>query len=287
MSDERLGPGGKEFQRVLDQLREWLSDGTYAVGSRLATQRHLAEEFGVSRDTIQRVLRVLIGEGWIEARQGSGARVVKVSRVHSAGPAAERVHLGKLIDQAFEHPEVTLDVALLTSESLDAHVRLQADRITSREIHPERITVRMLLPSESSPLPYPRAKHDPDDPRPQERLRSITRAHTESLRRVLRELQSQGLVPSATVEIRRVPLVPTFKLYVLNGVTALFGPYEVVQRRIVMDDGEEIEVVDVLGLGSDLSHYVKEETPGAESQGSLFVRSMESWFNSCWELLSE
>ncbi|MGB8943882.1 MAG: winged helix-turn-helix domain-containing protein [Streptomyces sp.] len=287
MSDERLGAGGKEFQRVLDRLRERLSDGTYVVGSRLATQRNLAGEFGVSRDTIQRVLRVLTGEGWIEARQGSGARVVKVSRVHSAGPAAERVHLGKLIDQTFERPEVTLDVALLTSESLDAHVRLQADRIQSREIHPQRIAVRVLLPSESLALPYPRAKGNPQDPRPQERLRSITRAHTRSLHRVLRELQSEGLVPSVTVEIRRMPLVPTFKLYLLNGVTALYGPYEVVERRILLDDGEEVEVVDVLGLGSDLIHYVKDDAPGAESQGSLFVRSMESWFNSCWELLAE
>lgn len=279
--------GGKEFQRVLDRLRARLSDGTYRVGSRLTTQRSLAEEFGVSRDTIQRVLRVLAGEGWIEARQGSGARVVKVSKVHSAGPAAERVHLGKLIDQTFELPEVTLDVALLTSESLDAHVRLQAARIQSGEIRPERITVRVLLPSESLPLPYPRARVDPDDPRPQQRLRSITRAHTQSLRGVLRELQSEGLVPSVTVEIRRVPLVPTFKLYLLNGSTALFGPYEVVERRIPMDDGEEIDVVDVLGLGSDLIHYVKDDASGPESQGSLFVRSMESWFNSCWKLLAE
>ncbi|GAA3102420.1 winged helix-turn-helix domain-containing protein [Streptomyces rectiviolaceus] len=287
MSGERLGAGAKEFQRVLDQLRERLSNGTYGVGTRLAPQRGLAEEFGVSRDTIQRVLRVLTREGWIQTRQGSGAHVVKVPRVHSAGPAAERVHLGKLIDQTFEHREVTLDVAMLTSESLDAHIRLQAARIQSGEIHPERIAVRMLLPSDSIPLPYPRAKNDPEDPRPLDRQRSITRAHTQSLRRVLRELQTEGLVPSVTVELRRVPLTPTFKLYLLNGVVALFGPYEVVERHILMDDGDEVEAVDVPGLGSDLIHYVKDEAPGPESQGSLFVRSMESWFNSCWELLAE
>lgn len=287
MGGERLGSGGKEFQRVLDELRTRLSDGTYRVGSRLATQRSLAEEFDVSRDTVQRVLRILTTEGWIQARQGSGARVIKVPKVHSTSPAGGRVHLGELIDRTFEQPEVTLDVFTLTSESLDAHLRLQAARIHAEEIRPERIAVRLLLPSESLDLPYPRAKGAPEDLRLQERLRSITRAHTQSLRRVLRELRSEGLVPSVEVEIRRVQMAPIFKLYLLNGTAALFFPYEVMERPIPLDDGEEIDAVDVRGLGSDLIHYAKEDGAGPQSQGSLFVRSMESWFKSCWDLLAE
>ncbi|MEV0316857.1 GntR family transcriptional regulator [Streptomyces sp. NPDC050658] len=287
MSGEPVGSGGKEFQRVLGELRKRLSDGTYQVGGRLAAQRSLAQELDVSRDTVQRVLRVLTAEGWIQPRQGSGARVIKVPQVHSTSPAGERVHLGQLIGRTFEQPEVTLDVSTLTSESLDAHLHLQAERIQAGEIRPQRIAVRLLLPSESLHLPYPRAKDAPEDPRPQERLLSITRARTQSLREVLRELRTEGLVPSVAVEIRRVPMAPAFKLYLLNGAAALFGPYQAVERRILLDDGDEVDAVDVLGLGSDLIHYVKEEGPGAESQGSLFVRAMESWFNSCWDLLAE
>ncbi|WLW52219.1 GntR family transcriptional regulator [Streptomyces sp. YU58] len=40
-------------------------------------------EFGVSRDTVQRVIRELRDEGWIETRQGSGSRVVRTQVVHS------------------------------------------------------------------------------------------------------------------------------------------------------------------------------------------------------------
>lgn len=76
-----------------------------------------------------------------------------------------------------------------------------------------------------------------------------------------------------------------FKLYVLNGTEALHGPYEVIERRIQLDDGEEIDALDVLGLGSALTHYVREEDP--ESQGALFVSSMQAWFDSCWTLLAK
>jgi DNA-binding GntR family transcriptional regulator len=69
--------GGREFHRVADDLRVRMANGTYPLRSFLPSQRDLAEEYGVSRDTVQRVLRDLANEGWIESRQGSGSRVVK------------------------------------------------------------------------------------------------------------------------------------------------------------------------------------------------------------------
>lgn len=82
---------------------------------------------------------------------------------------------------------------------------------------------------------------------------------------------------------RHVPLTPAFKLYLLNGAEALHGPYEVTERRIQLDDGEEIDALDVLGRGAALTHYVRDDDPG--SPGTLFVTSMQSWFDSCWRLL--
>ncbi|MEV2216416.1 hypothetical protein AB0H86_34195 [Streptomyces sp. NPDC050997] len=43
--------------------------------------------------------------------------------------------------------------------------------------------------------------------------------------------------------------------------------------------------LDVLGLGATLTHYVKDAEPN--SPGTVFVDSMEKWFKSVWELLSE
>ncbi|MGW1966185.1 GntR family transcriptional regulator [Streptomyces sp. NPDC001935] len=44
----------------------------------LPSQRSLADDLGVSRDTVQNVLKALAEEGWITSRQGSGSRVLKV-----------------------------------------------------------------------------------------------------------------------------------------------------------------------------------------------------------------
>lgn len=299
VSGERGEGGGTEFQRILETLRTRIADGTYAIDSHLPAQRELAEELGVSRDTVQRVLRELNNEGWIKSRQGSGSRVVK-SPTHLGNPKQEvprvRATLGTFVARAFAQPTVRLDVFTLTSESLDAHIRLQAEHIRLKEIAPERIELRILLPSESLDLPYPRRKKSGEDqpaqPEPdqsgrlQDRLRAITLRHTISLRAALRDLQTEGLVPFVRVEIRHVPLTPAFKLYLRPGVEALFGPYQVVERPILLDDGVEVEATDVLGLGSTLTRHVNDEGD-PDSSGSVFMESMQAWFDSCWHLLAE
>ncbi|MBK3580618.1 winged helix-turn-helix transcriptional regulator [Streptomyces sp. MBT65] len=281
--------GGQEFRRVAEELRVRMADGVYPLGSYLPAQLALATEFGVSRNTVQRVLEELRNEGWIESRQGKGSRVIKNQRIQSWTPRASRsrqaLTLGPLIGEAFEQPEVTLDVYTLTSESLDAHIRTQAERIHARNIAPQRIALRVLLPSESMTLPYPRAKDDQDDPRLQDRLHHITKRHTESLREVLTALKTENLVPSVELEIRHTPLTPTFKLYVINGAEVLHGVYTVIERAVVLDDGDKITALDVLGFGTTLTHHVRDADP--TSPGSVFVDGMTTWFESVWTRLAD
>ena len=266
-----------------------MADGVYPLDSYLPAQSALAAEFGVSRNTVQRVLEELRSEGWIESRQGKGSRVIKNQRVQSWSPRASRsrqaLTLGALIGEAFEQPEVTLDVYTLTSESLDAHIRLQSERIRAGNISPRCIALRVLLPTESMPLPYPRAKDDRDDPRLQDRLHRITKRHTESLREVLTALEAENLVSSVELEIRHTPLTPTFKLYVINGGEVLHGAYTVIERAVVLDDGDKIAALDVLGYGATLTHHVKDADP--TSPGSVFVDGMTTWFESVWTRLTE
>ena len=276
------GGGGREFERG---LRALMCNGTFPRGSLLPPQRELAAEFRVSRDTVQRVLRQLVNEGWIEVRQGSGARVVRSPQVHSP-TSSGTVTLRALIEDAFGQPEVTLDVFTLTSESLDAHIRIQAERIRAGVIATQRIALRMMLPSESVELSYLRTGQPAQDERLKARFLGITRRHTESLRTALSGLQETGLVPSVDLQIRRIRMSPQFKLYLLNGTEALFGPYTVCERAIMMEDGEVIEeVLDVQGLGANLIRHVKDAE--LHSQGTLFVTDMQEWFDSAWEHLAE
>jgi DNA-binding transcriptional regulator YhcF (GntR family) len=279
---------GKAFRQVSEELRLRMVDGTYSLGADLPSQRDLATEFGVSRDTVQRVIQELANEGWIENRQGRRARVIKHQRIQSKTARATRsrrpMTLGPLISEAFERPEVNLDVYTLTSESLDAHIRLQAERIRAGDIEPERVRLRVLLPSESLEQPYPRASDPKDDTRLRDRLRHITKRHTESLHQVLRDLQAEKLV-SVELEIRHAPLTPTFKLYVINEDEVLHGLYQVLERDLVLDSGDEIRALDVLGLGATLTHHVRDADP--DSSGSIFVETHRQWFDSVWNLLAE
>jgi DNA-binding transcriptional regulator YhcF (GntR family) len=278
---------------ILATLRSRISDGLYRPGYNLPPQRALAEEFEVSRDTIQRVLEELKTEGWIESRRGSGSKVRVTLPVHvTTQPKVPpgRIALGPFVDRAFAQPVVELDVFTFTSESLDTHLWLQAEKIRNGQIAaPERIMLRILLPSDATELPYPRARATTKsaaevtelDRILQDRTREIIRRHTSSLRNALRNLKTDGLVPEVEVLVREVPLVPTHKLYLRRGVEGLIGPYKIVERRILMDDDTEIDAWDVLGLGSTLIRLVHDEgDPGAV--GSVFMQSWQEWFDSCW-----
>lgn len=268
-------------------LREQLESGAFVYKQLLPPQRELAEEYGVSRDTVQRVLRKLTEEGWLESRQGSGVRVVKVprTRLTEARPGSRgRVSLGPLISRAFEQAEVSLDVASLTSETLLRHLKNQEERVVAKEIDPRKLSIRMLLPGEGQRLAYPSAE-DPDDARIWERWRGMVQDHCAELAELAVRLRDMGV--DTEIEIQRIPMTPQFKLYVLNDSDMLFGPYEVIRRPITLKgvdgsrQGKPVAAFDVLGAGSTLSYHRWEDDE--ESHDSLFFASMRDWFRSNWE----
>ncbi|CAM5611778.1 GntR family transcriptional regulator [Streptomyces spiroverticillatus] len=278
------GKGKGEVQRIAARLRMEMSDGTYDVGDAFPTQRELAIRFDVARDTIQRVWRDLVSEGWIEPKQGSGTKVIKVSRVHSdeaLGPGA----LGALIAEAFEVEDVTLDVFSLTAETLSGHLASQVTRVQQGEIAPRSIKVRLVLPSEHMPLPYPRPKSGANDGQLVEDLRQMSRQQIEVNRMSFDRLRRNRLVSEVSWEVRRVPLAPPVKLYLLNGTTALQAFYKIVERVIDQDDGSELRTIDVLGVQAQLLQHVKDANP--ESLGSAFVTEAQDWFDSVWDRLTE
>ncbi|MFI0983390.1 winged helix-turn-helix domain-containing protein [Streptomyces sp. NPDC021093] len=274
--------GGEAFQRVAAALRTAMSDGTYTVGSLLPPQRELAERFEVSRDTIQRVLRELVSEGWIETRQGSGTKVVMVQRIHSAKPGPGL--LQTVVNQAFVAEEVTLDVFSLTAETLSTHLSAQVKRVREAEIRPRRIAIRLLLPDEGMKLPYPSPKDGSEDERLARRMHELSSLHSQLIVFNMEGLRRERLVPEVSVEIKRVPMAPHFKLYLFNGTIALQGYYKIVERRIELPEGEQLDTIDVLGLKAALFSYVKDAD--IRSLGSLFVAESQEWFDSVWDLLA-
>ncbi|MFI1375855.1 PLP-dependent aminotransferase family protein [Streptomyces longwoodensis] len=67
-------------------LRDAVRDGRLAPGERLPATRRLAEELGISRNTVKAAYDQLVAEGFLTARQGSGTRVASLP-APDAGPA--------------------------------------------------------------------------------------------------------------------------------------------------------------------------------------------------------
>jgi DNA-binding FadR family transcriptional regulator len=64
------------YRQIADQLRQLIAHGEYPVGSRLPTERELADMLGVSRPTVREALIALEVEGRLRIRVGSGIFVI-------------------------------------------------------------------------------------------------------------------------------------------------------------------------------------------------------------------
>ena len=62
-------------RQVYLQLRERILDGRLAAGERLPASRELGVELGIARKTVTNIYDLLISEGFLETRIGSGTFV--------------------------------------------------------------------------------------------------------------------------------------------------------------------------------------------------------------------
>src|SRR3954449_13353935 len=77
------------IEQVIDQLREQIVAGTWAIGTRIPTEAELAQLTGTSRNTVREAVQSLVHAGLLERRQGSGTYVLAASEL--AGAVGRRV----------------------------------------------------------------------------------------------------------------------------------------------------------------------------------------------------
>lgn len=79
-------PGSRQRQQaLLQQLRSAIVSGRLAPGLRLPATRALAAQFSVGRQTVVAVYELLLAEGYLEARTGSGSFVAQGLRQAQQG----------------------------------------------------------------------------------------------------------------------------------------------------------------------------------------------------------
>ncbi len=85
------------IDQVIEQLRQQITSGTWAIGGRIPTEAELAQLTGTSRNTVREAVQSLVHAGLLERRQGSGTYVLAASEMAGAVSrsvaGAHRIHV--------------------------------------------------------------------------------------------------------------------------------------------------------------------------------------------------
>ncbi|NEC90990.1 GntR family transcriptional regulator [Streptomyces sp. SID12501] len=269
-------------QEIAAVLRDRISAGELQPGDRVRTQAELAEEFGVERGAVREALRILHAEQLLtNVSKGSPPRVAEVAPPGER-PQPTMVGLAPRMTEAFAAPHVSIDAACLTAETLMLAVGEPVRLIHEGRIRPERIDVRILLPSRDITLafPVPVEGRSEDDPVHQRWL-AQRNAQGHVLQHNLRALRSSHGI-DVRVTFRALPFTPPVKLYLLNGTEALIAYYMIARREEPMEGGTPLDMYDALGTESLLFPFAK----GAGERDTAFVEQSQKWFDALWETIT-
>ncbi|MDX3528656.1 GntR family transcriptional regulator [Streptomyces sp. ID05-39B] len=267
-------------QQIADALRERIRAGELKAGDRLPTQAELADEFGVERGAVRQALRALQDDGLLtNVSKGSPPRIAEQTSAHDE-PQPTMVALAPRLTAAFSAQHVRIDAACLTAESLIPALSEPVRLIHGGSLRPQKVDVRILLPSRDINLafPVPVDACDGGDP-VHERWLAMRNAQGHVLRHNLLTLRSQGI--EVSVSFRALPFTPPMKLYLLNGQEALMAYYMVMRREESTDEGV-LDMYDVLGTESLLFSFEK----AVGQRDAAFVEESQKWFDALWETIT-
>jgi DNA-binding transcriptional regulator YhcF (GntR family) len=260
------------FQQLAGVLRAAILTKKYGPGDQLPSGNDLARTYSVSRGTAQDALRVLKNEGLIVSVQGRGVYV----RERTARPVDLRTH----IERAFEQPDVSIDFAGFSGETLHGAIQEPLDKIRAGRLTPESIAIRMLLPDPTVPWGIPcDADTLADSPDARDRMRGIMDRHTQAISDSVTELADLGLIKDARTEIKVHGSPLAFKVYIINGLEAFFGFYPVAKHTVRLK-GQQEDIYDLVGKDAVLFHHAADNGP--DSIDFQYVEQARSWFESMW-----
>lgn len=126
----RLAPVVSVTERVVMELKAYITDNSLQPGSKLPAERVFLEQLGVSRSSLREAVRVLSTLGLIEVRHGDGMYVSASPETWNASSArlfdtTEKLALRNLVETrlGIEIAAVTVAAQRASAEDLD---RLQA-----------------------------------------------------------------------------------------------------------------------------------------------------------------
>ncbi|MEV7322489.1 winged helix-turn-helix domain-containing protein [Streptomyces sp. NPDC093970] len=274
-------------REVADELRTRIRSGVLQPGQRMPTQAKLADEFGVERAAVRQALRILQSEHLLtNVSKGAPATVaadpgpLPLTAGPQAPPQPTMVGLTSRIQAAFVAPHVEIDALCLTSVSLNLALGEPLRLIHAGRLKPAKIDVRVLLPSRNIDLAFPTALDASAEGAVHDRWLSQRNAQGQVLRHNLLALRATHGI-DVHVTFRALPFTPPVKLYLLNGVEALFAYYTLGRHEREIGQ-EQLQTYDTNGTLSMLFAFEQ----GSGQRDTAFVHQSHLWFNALWETIS-
>jgi GntR family transcriptional repressor for pyruvate dehydrogenase complex len=93
----------RSYEHIVRQIHDAIRNGQLRRGEKLPTERVLSETFGVSRSVVREAVKVLVAQGLVASRQGSGTFVLDspapfVSQTIMLAVPVEEESIGQLIE---------------------------------------------------------------------------------------------------------------------------------------------------------------------------------------------
>lgn len=113
------------YLQVKNHILEKIRSGFYQPGSKIPTERDLATELGISRNTVSAAYKELLLEGALEARQGRGTFVKGASGEETGGRRDRLLRIiddamGKVVELGFSVEQFAAFVAIRAKEKAEA-----------------------------------------------------------------------------------------------------------------------------------------------------------------------
>ncbi|SLJ85399.1 UTRA domain-containing protein [Psychrobacter sp. DAB_AL43B] len=131
------------YQRIKNAILDNIHSGKWQAGNAISTEMALAEEFGVSRMTVNRALKELSEERVLERRQGSGTFVAQQQFNHTFVEVRNIAQDLKSANRDYKAQVVSK--RSITAAMLDEYLRRKFDIDT-----PKVLTMKQALKNESN-----------------------------------------------------------------------------------------------------------------------------------------
>ncbi len=116
-----------EAERVISYINDKITAGELIVGSKLPTERALAEELAIGRNSAREAMSILSGMGIVERKQGSGSYISKDAKKTVAQIVSMTLALGRIsLHDIFEFRMMT-DITLANSLTFNGLTTEQND----------------------------------------------------------------------------------------------------------------------------------------------------------------